>query len=79
METVVLRNGKEAKVLIDSKSQTATVITSDGESHLVMYMRNNKVKIKNDLLLSPVDLAHVKNEMNKFVKVQAADSKKKRK
>lgn len=79
METVVLKNGEKAKVCIDSKSQTATVITPDGESHLVMYMRNNKVKIKNDLLLSPVDLAHVKNEMNKFVKVQTVDSKKKRK
>ena len=77
MQTVVLRNGKEAKLLIDSRSQTATVITQDGESHLVMYMRGNKPKVKNDLL-NDVDLAHVRAEMNKFVKKVEPTNKKRK-
>jgi hypothetical protein len=78
MQTVVLKNGKEAKLLIDSRSQTATVITQDGESHLVMYMRGNKPKVKNDLLLNDVDLAHVRAEMNKFVKKVEPTNKKRK-
>lgn len=77
MQTVVLKNGKEAKLLIDSRSQTATVITQDGESHLVMYMRGNKVRIKNDMLLNSACLAHIKNEMKQFIKKPIDDKKNK--
>ena len=78
MQTVVLKNGKEAKLLIDSRSQTATVITQDGESHLVMFVRaNQKVVIKNDLLLNSIDTKIVKDELSKFIKKEDNSKNKK--
>ena len=42
---------------------------------MVCYMRDNKVKVKNDTILNSVDLAHVREEMKQFIK-KPVDSKK---
>ena len=42
---VTTKQGKQGVITIDSKSQTA-VLTVDGVSHLIAYIRDNKVKVK---------------------------------
>ena len=71
---VVLQNGQEATVVIDKSSQTAKVKVGNRE-YMVCYMRDNKVKVKNDTILNSVDLAHVREEMKQFIK-KPIDSKK---
>lgn len=71
---VVLQNGQEATVVIDKSSQTAKVKVGNRE-YMVCYMRDNKVKVKNDTILNSVDLAHVREEMKQFIK-KPVDSKK---
>ena len=71
---VVLQNGQEAIVVIDKSSQTAKVKVGNRE-YMVCYMRDNKVKVKNDTILNSVDLAHVREEMKQFIK-KPVDSKK---
>lgn len=65
---VTLKNGKQGKVTIDKGTQTARVVV-DGVSYLICYIRNNKVKVKNDNILGETDLAHVREQMKQFVKV----------
>lgn len=71
---VTLQNGQEATVVIDKSSQTAKVKVGNRE-YMVCYMRDNKVKVKNDTILNSVDLAHVREEMKQFIK-KPIDSKK---
>ena len=71
---VVLQNGQEATVVIDKSSQIAKVKVGNRE-YMVCYMRDNKVKVKNDTILNSVDLAHVREEMKQFIK-KPVDSKK---
>ena len=71
---VTLQNGQEATVVIDKSSQTAKVKVGNRE-YMVCYMRDNKVKVKNDTILNSVDLAHVREEMKQFIK-KPVDSKK---
>ena len=72
--TVTLQNGQQATVVIDKSSQTAKVKVGNRE-YMVCYMRDNKVKVKNDTILNSVDLAHVREEMKQFIK-KPVDSKK---
>lgn len=74
---VTTKQGKQGVVNIDSKSQTA-VLTVDGVSHLIAYIRDNKVKVKSDLYLNDGDLASVRTSMVQFVK-KVDSGKKKRK
>ena len=71
---VTLQNGQQATVVIDKSSQTAKVKVGNRE-YMVCYMRDNKVKVKNDTILNSVDLAHVREEMKQFIK-KPVDSKK---
>lgn len=74
---VVTKQGKQGVVNIDSKSQIA-VLTVEGVSYLIAYMRDNKVKVKSDLYLNEGDLTAVRTNMNQFVK-KVDSGKKKRK
>ena len=74
---VVTKQGKQGVVNIDSKSQIA-VLTVEGVSYLIAYMRDNKVKVKSDLYLNEGDLTAVRTSMNQFVK-KVDSGKKKRK
>ena len=73
--TVTLQNGQPATVVI-SKEKAYAVVVVDGVERVVAFVRDaKKVVIKNDMLLSPVDLQHVKLELSKFIK-KVEDSKK---
>lgn len=72
---VVLQNGQEATVVI-SKEKANAVVVVDGVERVVAFVRDaKKVVIKNDMLLSPVDMQHVKLELSKFIK-KVEDTKK---
>ena len=71
---VTLQNGQEATVVIDKSSQTAKVKVGNRE-YMVCYMRDNKVKVKNDTILNSVDLAHGREVIKQFIK-KPVDSKK---
>ena len=75
---VTLRNGKQGVVKIDKGTQTARVVV-DGVSYLICYMRDNKVKVKNDNILGETDLAHVREQMKQFVRTTEVSKKAKRK
>ena len=75
---VILRNGKEGKVRFDDKLQSAFVDT-EGRTYLVAYMRDNKVKVKNDIILNEADLSAVRAQMLRYVKKVDAKANKKRK
>lgn len=62
-----LKNGKQATLTIDTKTQTATV-TTEGVNKLVAFSRDNKIIIKNDMLLTNSDLLYVKTELAKILK-----------
>lgn len=63
----ILKNGKQATLTIDTKTQTATV-TTEGVNKLVAFSRDNKIIIKNDMLLTNSDLLYVKTELAKILK-----------
>ena len=79
MTKVLLRNGEEAKLVIDKSSQSVYVEHENGLRNLICFMRDNKVVVKNDLLLSDNDLLHARTEMKAFIKqVQDTKSKKRK-
>ena len=79
MTKVLLRNGEEAKLVIDKSSQSVYVERENGLRNLICFMRDNKVVVKNDLLLSDNDLLHARTEMKAFIKqVQETKSKKRK-
>ena len=72
--TVTLQNGQQATVVI-SKEKANAVVVVDGVERVVAFIRDaKKVVIKNDMLLSPVDMQHVKLELSKFIKVVSITS-----
>ena len=75
---VTLKNGKQGVITIDKGTQTARVVV-DGVSYLICYMRDNKVKVKNDNILGETDLAHVREQMKQFVRTTEVSKKAKRK
>ena len=75
---VTLKNGKKGVITIDKGTQTARVVV-DGVSYLICYMRDNKVKVKNDNILGETDLAHVREQMKQFVRTTEVSKKAKRK
>ena len=75
---VTLKNGKQGVITIDNGTQTARVVV-DGVSYLICYMRDNKVKVKNDNILGETDLAHVREQMKQFVRTTEVSKKAKRK
>ena len=74
---VTLKNGKQGVVTIDKGTQTARLVV-DGVSYLICYMRDNKVKVKNDNILGETDLAHVREQMKQFVRTTEVGKKAKR-
>ena len=74
---VTLKNGKQGVITIDKGTQTARVVV-DGVSYLICYMRDNKVKVKNDNILGETDLAHVREQMKQFVRTVEVNKKAKR-
>ena len=75
---VTLKNGKQGVVTIDKGTQTARVVVDDVR-YLICYMRDNKVKVKNDNILGETDLAHVREQMKQFVRTTEVSKKAKRK
>ena len=72
-----LKNGKQATLTIDTKTQAATV-TTEGVNKLVAFVRDaKKLVIKNDMLLNQADLALVKSELGKTIKIQETGKKRK--
>lgn len=72
-----LKNGKQATLTIDTKTQTATV-TTEGVNKLVAFVRDaKKLVIKNDMLLNQADLALVKSELGKTIKKEEVGKKRK--
>ena len=72
-----LKNGKQATLTIDTKTQAATV-TTEGVSKLVAFVRDaKKLVIKNDMLLNQADLALVKSELGKTIKKEEVGKKRK--
>ena len=72
-----LKNGKQATLTIDTKTQAATV-TTEGVSKRVAFVRDaKKLVIKNDMLLNQADLALVKSELGKTIKKEEVGKKRK--
>lgn len=76
MTTITTTKGLQGTLTVDTKAQTA-VVTVNGVTNLVLFVRNNKVVVKNDMILNSTDLASVKAQMAQFVK--KVDNSKKRK
>ena len=77
MEKVIIRGGQEAELVFDDKKQQVLVKVGN-ISHLITYMRDNKVRVKNDLLLNDADLARVRTYMQRFIKKEEPKSKKRK-
>ena len=77
MEKVIIRGGQEAELVFDYKNQCVRVKVGV-VSHLITYMRDNQVKVKNDLLLNDADLNRVRTYMQRFVKTVEPKSKKRK-
>ena len=75
MEKVIIRGGQEGQLIYDDKKQTVSVRVGN-VTHLVTYMRDGKIKVKNDILLNSVDLARVRTYMQKFIKKEDTKAKK---
>ena len=76
---VITKNGEKAVIEIIGATQSAVVVVN-GVRHVVAFVRDQKkIVIKNDLLLLPSDLNKVRQELNKFIKKQDDDKKKRRK
>lgn len=73
---VTTKQGTQGLLTIDTKGQKA-VTTVNGVDKLVAFIRNNKVVIKNDMLLNESDMAYVKSQMAQFVKVVETGKKRK--
>lgn len=74
---VILKNGTNGVLTIDTKAQKATV-TVDGINTLLAFVRDNKkVVIKNDMLLNQAELSLVKTELSKFIKKEEVSKKRK--
>ena len=71
---VITRKGEEGQLVYNDSKQTVSVKVGDRE-YLVTYIRSNKVKVKNDIILNDADLQHVRGYMQKFIK--SADTKSK--
>lgn len=77
MSKVITRKGQEGVLEISNRDQSARVQVGN-VSYLIAYMRDNKVKVKNDLILNDVDLARVRTEMKQFIKREDPKSKKRK-
>ena len=77
MSKVITRKGQEGQLEISNRDQSARVQVGN-VSYLVAYMRDNKVKVKNDLILNDVDLARVRLEMKQFIKREDPKAKKRK-
>ena len=77
MSKVITRKGQEGQLEISNRDQSARVQVGN-VSYLVAYMRDNKVKVKNDLILNEADLARVRTEMKQFIKREEPKSKKRK-
>ena len=77
MSKVITRKGQEVVLEISNRDQSARVQVGN-VSYLIAYMRDNKVKVKNDLILNDVDLARVRLEMKQFIKREDPKSKKRK-
>ena len=77
MSKVITRKGQEGVLEISNRDQSARVQVGN-VSYLIAYMRDNKVKVKNDLILNDVDLARVRLEMKQFIKREDPKSKKRK-
>lgn len=73
---VTTKQGTQAVLTIDTKGQKA-VATVNGVDKLVSFIRNNKIVIKNDMLLNESDMAYVKSQMAQFIKVVETGKKRK--
>lgn len=73
---VTTKQGAQAVLTIDTKGQKAT-LNVNGVDKLVSFIRNNKVVIKNDMLLNESDMATVKSQMAQFVKTVETGKKRK--
>lgn len=77
MSKVITRKGQEGVLEISNRDQSARVQVGN-VSYLIAYMRDNKVKVKNDLILNDVDLARVRLEMKQFIKREDPKAKKRK-
>ena len=77
MEKVIIRGGQEAELVFDDKKQTVSVKVGN-VTHLVTYMRDNQVKVKNDIILNTADLTRVRTYMKRFIKAAEPKSKKRK-
>ena len=76
---VITKNGEKAVIEIIGATQSAVVVVN-GVRHVVAFVRDQKkIVIKNDMILHDSDLAVVRQELNKFIKKQDDDKKKRRK
>ena len=75
---VITRKGEEGQLVYNDSKQTVSVKVGNVE-YLITYIRDNKVKVKNDVILNDADLQHVRTYMKKFVKVVETGKKQKRK
>lgn len=67
---------KESVVLEIKTKDGVAVVHHDGYDQVVCGMRNNKVKIWNDLLFDPVSYQQIKTQMSAIcVKKESASSK----
>lgn len=71
---VTLKNGTQGTLIIDTKAQNA-VVTVNGVNKLVLFVRNNKIVTKNDMILKTTDLTIAKAELTRTLK-PASTSKK---
>lgn len=74
---ITTKQGKQAVLTIDTKAQTV-VTTVEGVSKLTLFVRNNKIVIKNDMLLNDGDLSYAKNELGKTLKKVELTGKKRK-
>ena len=77
MEKVIIRGGQEGELVFDDKNQTVSVKVGN-VTHLVTYMRDNQVKVKNDIILNTADLTRVRTYMKRFIKAAEPKSKKRK-
>ena len=76
---VITKNGEKAVIEIVGATHSAVVVVN-GVRHVVAFVRDQKkIVIKNDMILHDSDLALVRQELNKFIKRQDDDKKKRRK
>lgn len=72
MKNLTTKQGQLVEVVIDPKTMFATV----NGSKLAM-VKDNKVKVLNDMLLTDQSLKAVKDELSKFIKKEEVSKKRK--